>query len=284
MQFFLAVFKCLRFLPRPLLKILAFFLGDLLFWLSAERRRVAQYNIDIAFPEKSASARYHILRRHFRYFVMTLLDHAYIWFGSEAQLKKLIRIEGMENLPEEPSLWFAPHFLGLDAGGMRMAIDRKMVAMYVTQKNPVFDKMLKESRQRFIPSCMVSRQDGARALIKAFREGYQLHYSPDQDFGDRDAIFVPFFGKPAATVTAMPRLAQVTRTKVVPVITTMEKDGYTVRFKPAWENYPSGDIEADTRRMNAWLEDVIRQYPEQYFWLHKRYKTRPKGEKNPYKK
>ncbi|MCB6182670.1 lysophospholipid acyltransferase family protein [Leeia sp. TBRC 13508] len=285
MRFFLVLLSWMRFIPRPILKIPAYLLGDLLFFLSGDRRRATQYNIDTAFPEKSKVERYHLVRQHFRLFVLALFDHTYIWFGSAEQLKNLVKVTGLENLPkDQPTLWFAPHFLGLDAGGMRLVVENKMVAMYVKQKNPAFDDMLKKSRERFMPAKPVSRQDGARALLKAFKEGYQLHYSPDQDFGSRDAVFVPFFGKSAATVTALPRIAQVTKTVVVPVITTMEKDGYTVRFMPAWENYPTGNLEADTLKMNQWLEAVIREYPAQYFWLHKRYKTRPDGEKNPYKK
>jgi KDO2-lipid IV(A) lauroyltransferase len=130
----------------------------------------------------------------------------------------------------------------------------------------------------------VSRQDGLRAVIRVIKSGKALYFLPDMDFGMRDAIFSPFFGVPTATITALPRLAKLTGAKVIPVVTRQVGDGYVVRFYPPWENYPSGDLEADVRRMNAFIEDRVREMPDQYFWAHKRFKTRPPGEPNPYRK
>ena len=120
-------------------------------------------------------------------------------------------------------------------------------------------------------------------MVRALKNGLPFYYLPDQDFGAKDALFVPFFGIPAATVTALPRIAKLARAAVVPCVTRQTRDGYVLRFYPAWENYPSGDLADDTRRMNAFIEDRVREMPEQYFWLHKRFKTRPAGEARYYR-
>jgi KDO2-lipid IV(A) lauroyltransferase len=111
-----------------------------------------------------------------------------------------------------------------------------------------------------------------------------FYFLPDMDFGPRDAIFVPFFGVPAATVTALGRLAKLSGASVVPVITVQHPTSYELVIHSPWENFPTGDIEADVRRMNAFIEDRVREHPEQYFWAHKRFKTRPPGEPSPYRR
>ena len=121
-----------------------------------------------------------------------------------------------------------------------------------------------------------------RAALRPIREGVPFYFLPDMDLGPRDALFVPFFGVPAATVTSVSRLARIARAKVVPCVTTLARDGYVVRLYPAWEDFPSGDLEADTRRMNAFIEERVLEMPAQYLWTHKRFKTRPPGEPDFY--
>jgi len=131
---------------------------------------------------------------------------------------------------------------------------------------------------------MLARQEGMRAIVKALREPRALYFLPDMDFGPRDALFVPFFGVPTATVAALPRLAQLGRAVVLPVVAHQTAHGYEARIHPPWDDYPSGDLEADVRRMNAFIEERVREHPEQYFWAHKRFKTRPPGEPSPYRR
>jgi KDO2-lipid IV(A) lauroyltransferase len=114
------------------------------------------------------------------------------------------------------------------------------------------------------------------------KAGMPFFYLPDMDFGERDTIFVPFFGFPAATITGLSRLSRLAGAVVVPIIARMEADGYVIRIEPAWPGFPGESIEADTRRMNAYIEAEVAKMPEQYFWLHKRFKTRPPGEKGVY--
>ena len=121
-------------------------------------------------------------------------------------------------------------------------------------------------------------------MAKAIKKGLPFYYLPDMDFGERDSMFVPFFGVPAATITGLARIAAMTGAVVVPAVTTQLPggDGYVLRFYPAWDHYPGGDLAADTRRMNAFIEERVREMPEQYYWLHKRFKTRPAGEERIY--
>ena len=126
---------------------------------------------------------------------------------------------------------------------------------------------------------LVSREEGLRPLVRVMREGLPFYYLPDLDFGARDSVFVPFFGVPTATITGLSRIARLARAAVVPVITRQLPggQGYVLQFFPAWENFPTDDVEADARRMNAFIEERVLEMPEQYHWLHKRFKTRPPG-------
>jgi KDO2-lipid IV(A) lauroyltransferase len=179
----------------------------------------------------------------------------------------------------------APHFVGLNFGGIRVAHECPGTAsIYSRQKNPFLDDIFLRARTRFGNPVLVSRQEGLRAVVRTIRAGHPFYFLPDMDFGPRDSIFVPFFGVPTATITAMPRIAQLTGARILPVITRQVGDGYEVRFYPPWEDYPTGDLAADVRRMNAFIEERVLEMPEQYFWAHKRFKTRPPGERSPYER
>ena len=209
-----------------------------------------------------------------------------MWWSSKARIQKLVRVEGLEHwqaVAHKPVIWLTPHFAGLDMGGARIITEWRGVSVYSQQKNPVFDRVLRHGRTRFVTPVLFSRQDGIRPVVKAMREGLPLYYLPDMDFGARDALFVPFFNVPAATITGLSRMARLARAVVVPAVTRQlpGAQGYVLRFYPAWENFPTDDVEADTRRMNAFIEERVREMPEQYYWVHKRFKTRPPGEASP---
>ncbi len=261
--------------------------GWLLYGLARERRHVVLTNLKCCFPERSDGERRRIARAHFHALARSVLEHGLLWWSSAARVQKLVRVEGLEHwkaVEGKPVIWLAPHFIGLDMGGIRTSLDTRVVSVYSRQKNPVFDQALLHGRTRFIKPLLFSRQDGIRPVVKAIREGLPFYYLPDMDFGERDSIFVPFFGVQAATITGLSRLARLAHAVVVPAVSRQlpGAQGYELRFYPAWENYPSGDVAADTRRMNAFIEDRVREMPEQYYWVHKRFKTRPPGEHSVY--
>ena len=181
-------------------------------------------------------------------------------------------------------LFRSPHFVGLDMGGSRIISEWRGVSVYSKQKNLVIDRLVLHGRTRFVTPVLYSRQDGIRPVVKTMREGVPFYYLPDQDLGERDSIFVPFFGVNTATITGLARLARLARAVVVPAVTRQlpGAEGYELRFYPAWDNFPSDDVEADTRRMNAFIEHRVREMPEQYYWVHRRFKTRPPGEPSLY--
>lgn len=273
----------LHFLPLAVLAPLGRGFGMLLYLAVGPRRRVALRNLELCFPQWSATQRKRIVRRHFQALGRSLLERGIIWWSPRSRVLDVIRIEGEEHwraVAGAPVVWLAPHFVGLDMGGTRLAAEHRAISVYSRQKNPVFDAVLYHGRTRFVKPELFSRQDGIRPVIKAMRGGLPFYYLPDMDFGERDSIFVPFFGVRAATITGLSRIARLARAKVVPTVTYQLPGtrGYVLRFYPAWENFPTDDVEADTRRMNAFIEQCVLEHPEQYFWVHKRFKTRPRGE------
>jgi KDO2-lipid IV(A) lauroyltransferase len=279
----LALVWVLHWLPLPVLAAFGRGAGLLLYALAFERRRVVLTNLRLCFPQLGDGERAALARRHFAAFGRSLFEHGILWWGSRARVLRLVRIEGLEHwhaVRDKPVIWLAPHFVGLDMGGIRLTAEYPLVSVYGKQKNPAFDAVLLHGRTRLGPTELYSRQDGIRPVAKAIKAGLPFYYLPDMDFGPRDSIFVPFFDVPAATITGLARIAALTGAVVVPAVTTQLPggEGYVLRFYPAWENFPGADLAADTRRMNAFIEDRVREMPEQYYWLHKRFKTRPAGE------
>ncbi|HTN93823.1 MAG TPA: lipid A biosynthesis acyltransferase [Gallionella sp.] len=277
----------MHFLPFRVLVWIGTSLGSVLYLLAAERRRVGAINLKLCFPELSDEARAELLREHFRMFSRGLIERCILWWSSAEYISSLIRVEGAEHfeaLKGKPAILLTPHFVGMDVGGQWIAQHIDTVCMYANQKNRYLTELLLKKRARFRNQHLYSRQQGLRPILKGMRAGMPFIYPPDQDQGIKDGAFIPFFGVPAATMTSVPRIAQMTGAKVVPSITRLlpGSDGYVLTFYPAWENYPSGDDIADSRRMNEFIEQRVREMPEQYFWLHKRFKTRPPNEERLY--
>lgn len=281
------IFWLIHFLPFRVIVAIGNGLGVLLYPLAAERRRVGMINLKLCFPEMGDEAREQLVRAHFKMFCRGLIERSILWWSSAERISNLIRVEGAEHfeaIKDRPSILLTPHFVGMDAGGQWVAQHTDTVCMYANQKNRYLTELLLKKRARFRDQHLYSRQEGLRPILKGMRKGMPFIYPPDQDQGVKDGAFIPFFGVPAATMTSLPRIAQMTGAKIVPSITRVLPggEGYVLTFYPAWDNYPSGDDIADARRMNAFIEDRIREMPEQYFWLHKRFKTRPEGEKKFY--
>ena len=277
-----------HFLPLAWIGALGAGLGSLLYRFG--RGHVTRVNLALCFPEMTEQARHDLGLRHFRMLGRNAVELSIMVWGSEQQLLELIRLDGLEHLAAaaaggRPVIVFAPHFIGLNMGGIRVAHAYPGTAsIYSRQKNPVLDRIFLNARTRFGNPHLVSRQEGLRSVIRVIKAGKPFYFLPDMDFGIRDAIFSPFFGVPTATITALPRIAKLTGAAIVPVVTRQEGLGYVAQCYPAWTGYPTGDVEADVRRMNAFIEERVREMPEQYFWAHKRFKTRPPGEPNPYRR
>ena len=276
----------LHFLPLAWLSALGAGIGSILYRFG--RGRVTQVNLALCFPEMPEEERRALGLKHFRMLGRNAVELSKMVWGSDKDLLDMIHVEGIEHLRAaegRPIIALAPHFIGLNMGGIRVAYEYPGTAsVYSRQKNPVLDRIFLKARTRFGDPHLVSRQEGMRSIVRVIRSGKPFYFLPDMDFGPRDSVFSTFFGVKTATITTLPRLAQLTDAAVIPVVTQQVGDGYVVRFYPEWKDYPTGDIDADVRRMNAFIEDRVREMPEQYFWAHKRFKTRPPGEPSPYHK
>lgn len=279
----------LHFLPLPALAVLGNTLGRLLFGLAGKRRHIVLVNLRLCFPELNEDQRRLLAKAHFKVLGRSMLERSLLWWASPQRLAPLLRVEGEERMRQlvdagRPVLMLTPHFVGLDAGGAAIAMRFDSASIYAVQSDPVFDRLLLRGRQRFGDQLLLSRQESVRASVRAMKSGRPLYYLPDMDFGGKDSLFVPFFGVQTATIPGLSRLARLAGATVVPCVTRILPggEGYAVEVGEPWADFPTDDVEADTRRMNAWIEAAVRTMPEQYYWVHRRFKTRPPGEPRPY--
>jgi KDO2-lipid IV(A) lauroyltransferase len=275
----------LYLLPQRLITLLGKAVGWCFYWVATERRRVGLINLTLCFPTMPEAEKRQVIQQHFQYLSTAMLEYGTLWFASKAFLKKFIQVEGYEHYlaaQDKAIILLAPHFIGLDMGGLRYSMDHVGASMYSQQKSQGMNRLLLRGRSRFTKPLLFSRQDGIRPIIRALRQKITFYYLPDQDFGPKDSIFVPFFGVPTATIAGLSRLARAGEASVVPAVTRREGNKYVLRYYPAWENFPTDDPYADAQRMNAFIEARILETPAQYFWLHKRFKTRPTGDKPLY--
>jgi KDO2-lipid IV(A) lauroyltransferase len=255
-------------------------LGDLLWWLVLPRRRVTLANLAACFPQLPEGERRRIARRCFRNIARSALDHSVLWKSDRAPLEAYVRIEGIEHVASDgnrPLIVVAPHFVGLDAGGLRLSASVRGITIYSRQKNPVWDDWLYRIRARFGVTLVARQGADMRGVIRAVKEGEPLYYLPDMDLGATNSMFVPFFGVPAATIPMVSRIARMTGARVAMGVTEMTDDGYILHVEPPWADYPGASVEEDTARMNRELERWVLRMPDQYLWTHKRFKTRPPG-------
>ena len=283
----LALIRLLHLLPLAALARVGAALGVLLHALAHARRNVVLTNLRLCFPALSEDERQQLARNHFRAFGRSLLEHGILWWGSKEEVQALVRIEGLEHwrgVTDQPVILLAPHFIGLDMGGIRLAAEFRLNSVYSRQKSAAADEIFIHGRTRFGQTTLFARQDGIRPMIKSLKSGEPFYYLPDMDLGARDSVFAPFFGVAAATITGLSRIAALAGAVIVPCVTRQlpGSAGYVVTLYPAWRDFPGGDPAADAQRMNAFIEERVREMPEQYYWLHKRFKTRPAGEPSLY--
>ncbi|HET8744586.1 MAG TPA: lipid A biosynthesis acyltransferase [Ramlibacter sp.] len=282
----IAFMRLIAPLPLSWVRALGRVLGWALHALVWSRRKVVDTNLRLCFPQWSDAQRRRVAREVFVYVAQSFLDRAWLWHAPPEVVKRRVHLTGAVHELEgaEPTILFCPHFVGLDAGvsAMSQQVPRSFVGIYARQSNPVIDAWVLKGRNRFGDARPMSRAEGVRDLIAALRAGNVMYLLPDMNFTREESIFVPFYGVPAATVPSLSRFARLGKAKVVPLITKLTPEGYEVRVCEAWQDYPSKDIEADTALMNVRLQAYIDAMPAQYYWVHKRFKTRPPGEPEIY--
>ena len=282
----ISALRLLAKLPYGALRRIGEACGDLAWLLAGSRRRVALVNLRLCFPDWSEDRRRAVARGHFRCLMRSLFDRFVFWYEPAERTRELVTVRGLAHFlahQGRPVIMLGPHFVGIDAGGMRFQLDYPAGFMYAKQKSAALSAAMTRGRMRYGRARTFLRNEGLRGPIRAIREGTPLYLLPDMDLGARDAVFVPFFGVPAATVTSVARLAKITGALVIPLVTRMTDRGYEVQLYPAWEDYPGEDLVVAARRMNEFIEQRVLEMPEQYLWSHKRFKTRPPGSPNPYR-
>jgi KDO2-lipid IV(A) lauroyltransferase len=283
-----ALLKLLAILPYGLVARLGDGLGWLLYQFPSPRRRIVHINLKLCFPAWSDARREEVAQKHFRHAIRSYVERSVQWFGSAKKLEKLIQVDSEIDLTDPdlpPTLFLGLHFVGIEAGSifLNYSLKRPCGSLYQPLSNPEIEAVAKAARGRFDAE-MVGRADSARVVLRWLRDRKPVMLGADMDYGTRNSAFVPFFGVPACTLTAVGRLAKTGHAQVVPFIGEVLPNyrGYRLKvFKP-WDHYPSGDDYEDARRMNAFLEERIPHIPEQYYWVHKRFKTRPPGEPSVY--
>jgi KDO2-lipid IV(A) lauroyltransferase len=261
-------------------------LGLLLYVLVGSRRRVVLTNLRLCFPTWTEVQVCQCARETFVNFAKAWLDRGWLWHADESTLNQRLRLTGAVHAlhGNQPTVIFAPHFVGLDAGwtAMTLQLPRQFTTIYTDQANKTADAWILQGRKRFGQARLFGRIDGVKAIVAALKAGDPLYLLPDMNFGPEDSVFVPFYGVEAATVPSLSRFAKLGRAQVVPMLSRMTAKGYDIEILPAWQHFPTTDSTADTARMNRELEAYINTMPNQYYWVHKRFKDRPAGEAPPY--
>lgn len=277
--------RAFSFLPLPVLAALGHCLGLLAYSLGASRRRIAFKNISVCFPEKTAAECRRINRQHYTLIGQSVFTVPANWWIAKRRFNRRIEITGREHYDEALAsgrniIVLAPHFIGFDAAGFSLAQERPLLSMYQYAKNGLMDEIIMRGRLRYGGE-LVERKAPMRSLIRAIRKGHPFYYLPDQDAG-RKGVFVPFFHEQASTYAVLGKFAQLADALVIPCRTRIKPwgQGYEVVMEAPLQEFPTNDEMLDTQLMNQVVADLIRPHPEQYFWVHKRFKTRPPSEQD----
>lgn len=278
--------RSLSALPYGLVARMGEALGSLLYLIPSRRKGILHTNLRLCFPEKNEAQRERLAHSTFRHVIRSYLERGTQWFGSAKTLNRLVKLESAIELRDsyaQPTIFMGFHFAAIEAGCMEYSILHPVASLYTPMSDDATDDIARVQRARFGTE-MIPRNSSARQTLRILKSGKPIMLAADMDFGLRDSVFVPFFGVQACTLTAVSRLAQLSGARVVPFTTEVlpKYRGYKLKIFEPLENYPCGDVHADALQMNQFLEAQIRLMPEQYYWVHRRFKRRPKGEKSVY--
>jgi len=273
-------------LPWPLQRALGRAVGAAAFLLAGERRRAARINLALCFPAMPEAQRETLLRASFHDFGIGLFEFTRAWWGSVAPMRRTVRIEGLDAVEAIRAqgrgvLLVSGHFLTLEICGRLMCDHLPLAGMYRRHRGPVMEWAVKRGRLRYASAMFANAE--LRPAMRHLKQGGILWYAPDQDMRGKDTVFAPFFGVPAATITATHQFARLTGCAVVPFFHRREGADYVLRLGTPLEGFPSDDATADSTRVNAAIEAMVREAPSQYLWIHRRFKRRPPGLESPYR-
>lgn len=273
-------------LPYRWILQLGRWLGRISYHVAGDRVHVARVNLEKCFPGLSQDEREALLKKNFESVGIGIMEVTIAWWWPSGRLEKIVSYQGLENLQsDDGTILMVMHFTTIELAGRLITQRHSVDATYREHGNPVFEYVQRRLRHRFDPGSQLLRRRDVRGMLRSLKSGRTVWYSPDQDYGTQNGRFVPFFGIPAATITSTSRLAKAGRAKVIPMTVTRLADakGYEVHLHSALEGIPSGDDYQDALQVNQFVEQRIREHPEQYMWLHRRFKNRPAGEADFYR-
>jgi KDO2-lipid IV(A) lauroyltransferase len=284
----IAVMWLTAHLPYRVQMVIGWILGKLML-LSSRRRFVTRVNLELAFPELSDTERKQLLRRHFVSVGRGMLETASCWFGPDRLIERHVEIRGMEFLEEAIAsgkgvLMFGSHFTSIEFAGRGLGRIKPFDTTYKPSNNPLFESIMNGRRiQSYGGAIPVINM---RGIVKALKNKGMIWYAADQNYGLKNSVFAPFFGIPTATTTGTSRIARMADAIVIPCFTVRKPDasGCLLEFLPALEDFPGEDDFENTARLNKLIEDYVRHYPDQYLWIHRRFKDHPEGGKNRYER
>ena len=285
----LGLLRLSALLPFPLLLALGGGLGRLMYALVPKRRHIARTNIRLCFPELDEETHERMVRATFHSAAISVFENALAWWGSDRRIRTLYRIEGLEhfNAAQQQGkgiILLGGHYTTLEISGRFLAYHiPALQPIYKRAHNPLYEALMSSMRRRRFDDLLLNTD--MRTIVRNVKAGKTVWYAPDQDFGRERSVFAPFMGVHTATLTTTARLAKLTGAPVLPYYSERLPGllGYRVQLLPALDGFPSGDDLADATRINAVLEQQVRAVPEQYLWIHRRFKTRPEGEPDLYR-
>ncbi len=271
-------------LPFRALLVVGHGAGALTAHLPGERRHVALRNLELCFPGLSDAERGRLLRASLHDLGLMLVEFALAWMGSDRAIARVpCEIEGLEHLEQcraqgRGVLLVGAHFSHLELCARLVSQRIRIAGMYRVMDNAAFEHAVLRARLHYADAMFT--KDDIRRTVTYLKRGGTVWYAPDQDMRGKDAVFVPFFGVPAATITATHHLARLSGAAVIPFFHRRREDdrGYVLHLEAPLENFPGTDVIADTARVNMAIERMVREAPAQYLWVHKRFKSRPSGE------
>jgi len=283
-----ALLRLIVFLPHRGRMAIGRGLGRTIRMLVGNRRQVVTRNLELCFPELSGTERESIEIRHFESLGMGVIELGITCWCSSEEICSLVELRGLEHMHRALEqgngvLMWSGHFACAEICGLPVQLELPPIAaMYRPSDNPLNDQLMRRCRTRGVKELIT--KDSVRSLLKALKQKRPVWYAADQAYIGKGTVLVPFFGEPAMTNTAVSQIAKVSKAVVVPFIPLRHDNGNRciVEFLPPLEGFPSGDIEADALRLNKLLEEQIRRAPEQYYWVHRRFKGRPEAYPDPY--
>lgn len=283
----LFLLRLLSFLPFSWMKKLSSLLGTLFFPLAKKRKHIIETNIRLCFPEKTSEAQKQLARDAFISTIMAIFEIAIAWWSPKKRIQQLHQVDGLEHFEaaknkDKGVILLVSHFTTMEIAGafLNSEIDNLNV-VYKRSNNLVLEYMLQRKRLQKCCAVLIKHKN-LREIIRSVKQKNVLWYAPDQDFGEKDSIFAPFMGVMTSTLLSTQRLAKLTGAPIVPFYVARNKNNYTVKFSPELKSFPSDNELADATTINDAIEQQIKQTPEQYLWAHRRFKSRPHGEKDVY--